>query len=847
MWPLLPIDESLPALQIALRTHGAAVVQAPPGAGKSTRVPLALLDEPWCAGGTILMLEPRRVAARAVARQMARIRSEPVGSTVGYRVRHESVVSARTRIAVVTEGIVTRMLQRDPTLDGVACVILDEFHERSLHADLALALTLHTRRLIRPELRVVVMSATLDGVAVAALLGDAPVVTSAGRTYPVDVRYLGRRTGTRVEDATAAAVRRAVAEEDGSVLVFLPGAGEIRRTAERLVGTLPPDARLTPLYGDLPAAAQDAAIAAAVPGERKVVLATAIAETSLTIEGVRVVVDCGLARVPRFSPRTGLTRLETVRVSRAGAEQRCGRAGRTEPGVCYRLWDEHEQHALVPFATPEIVQGDLAALALELAAAGVRDAAELAWLDPPPAAAIARARELLRELDAVDADGTITPHGRAMAELPVHPRLAHMLLTARAQGRAALAVTIAALLGERDVLRRGPGPVDAGAELTLRLDALGSPAVVRASGDPAAVRRVRDERAALSRQLGESSGVRHGGVAGSAGGATADAASPGALVALAYPDRVARRRAAGTGHYLLRSGRGAALADGDPLARAEWLAIAALDDAGGDARILLAAPLAADEVERLFAAQMGTGTDVEVEDTTGTVRAWQRRRLGAIVVREERIESLTPELVARVHAAALGRRGSAALTWTAPARRLRARIAFLAGRHPGWPDVSDAAIVDELVRSLGTGPGDVPRRLGDLDLASWLLARLDHGQRRELERRAPTHFTAPTGTRVPIDYDDPAGPSIGVRVQELFGLDATPTVDSGAVALSVQLLSPAGRPVQVTRDLPGFWRGSYAVVRRELRGRYPKHPWPEDPLRATPTRRVRPAGEPPPR
>jgi ATP-dependent helicase HrpB len=534
--PTLPIESALPELKAALANDGAAVLQAPPGAGKTTRVPLALLEEPWLAGRRIVMLEPRRLAARAAARHMARLRGEEVGGTVGYRVRMETRVGPTTRIEVVTEGVLTRMLQSDPTLDGVGIVIFDEFHERSLHADLGLALTLESRSVLREDLRLLVMSATLDGAPIAALLDDAPVVSSRGRSYPVDIRYQPNRIEGRMEPAVARVVRQAVESSDGDVLVFLPGAGEIHRVEEMLRdGGLPPDVRVMPLYGNLPQPAQDEAIAPSPPGRRKVVLSTSIAETSLTIEGVRVVVDSGLMRVPRFSPRTGMTRLETVTVSRASSEQRCGRAGRVAPGVCWRMWPEHAQAGLVPHGTPEILDADLAPLALELAAWGVADPAELAWLDAPPAAAFSQARELLAELGALEAAGAVTAHGRRMAELPLHPRLAHMLVRGRELGLGGLACDLAALLGERDVFRRGDAPPDA--DLRLRLEALRDLAAsrrVRGPADVGALRRVQAE----SREWRRRVGIR---------GEDGDPSTAGLLLALAYPDRIGQRRAGKAG------------------------------------------------------------------------------------------------------------------------------------------------------------------------------------------------------------------------------------------------------------------------------------------------------------
>jgi len=843
----LPIDDVLPALRAALRGSPRAVLSAPPGAGKSTRAPLALLGEEWLGVRRIILLEPRRLAARAVARQMARSLGEAAGGTVGYRVRHDHCVSARTRVEVVTEGIVTRMLQDDPTLDGVGCLIFDEFHERSLNGDLALALALHSQALVRPALRILLMSATLDERAVRQVLGDAPHVTSTGRSHPVETRYVAPRSGARLEDAVAAAVRRAVADERGSVLVFLPGAGEIRRVAERLDGALPAGVRVAPLYGDLSAAAQDEAIAPPAAGTRKIVLATPIAETSLTIEGVRVVVDAGLARAPRFSPRTGMTRLETVRVSRAGADQRRGRAGRVEAGVCYRLWNEHEQHALVAHAPAEITQSDLTSLALELAVAGVRDAKALRWSDPPPDAALARARLLLGELGALDARGDVTDHGREMAALPVHPRLAHMILRGTDWDAGQEACALAALLEERDFLRGSPGvavPTDA----RLRVAMLrGAARIDRRGADGAMPPGVQVDHGVLHRVLTEAralgglvhdSGVRSRNLPAGAGEDFV-----GRLLALAYPDRVGRRRGdRSSGRYVLRAGRGAALPEGDELGAAEFIVAAELDDAGRDSRVYLAAPLSAEDLEVLFANAIRDTVSTYWDDATEGVRVRRQRALGEIVLQETSTPAEPGPAASALLTEAVRAGGLVTLGWSDAARRLRDRIAFVASRSSGWPDVSDAALLASLERWL-LPPGGA-RSLVELraqDPVARVLRLLDHRQRRELDQRAPAQYVAPTGTRVTISYQDPAAPVIAVRLQEMFGVAATPAVDG--LPLTVQLLSPAGRPLQVTRDLPGFWRGSYAAVRREMRGRYPRHPWPEDPLAATPTRRARTRGE----
>ncbi|MFZ5625044.1 MAG: ATP-dependent helicase HrpB [Gemmatimonadota bacterium] len=833
----LPIDEALPRLGAALGGAGAAVLEAPPGAGKTTRVPLALLDAEWLGGRTIVMLEPRRLAARAAAHYMARLLDEPVGRTVGYRVRLDTRVSAATRIEVVTEGVLTRMLQEDPALEPAGLVIFDEFHERSLHADLGLALTLVTRSVLRPDLRILVMSATLDGAAVAPLLGDAPTITSEGRAWPVDTRYRPPRRDQRVEDAVASAVLDALAEEEGDVLVFLPGAGEIARVKERLDAHIgnsplaPSTVRLYPLHGTMSAADQDAAIAPSPPGQRKVVLATSIAETSLTIDGIRVVIDSGLMRVPRFSPRTGMTRLETVRVTRDAADQRRGRAGRTGPGICYRLWAAHDDAGLVPRRTPEIFDADLAPLALDLAAAGVPDPSALRWLTPPPAAAFAQARELLRELGAIDPRGRITAHGRRMAALPLHPRLAHMLLRADELGAIADAADLAALLTERDIARGLAGPPDP--DIAIRLEALQGRGPRSGPGweiDRTGLERARREAVAFR------AAVRGGGATARA----PDGVSPGLLLALAYPDRIAQRRPGQPGRFLLRNGRGASLSPAAPLAQAGYLVAAALDDAGSESRIQLAAALEPAELEAHF------GGDFEREDVIAwdgaaqAVAARRRVRLGALVLRDAPLADPEPEAVTRALLGAI-RSGELSLPWSDAARRIRERLAFLHRLDPDWPDVSDEALMASLDAWLAPSLTGLRRKadVERLDLGGLLLQRLTWQQRAALDELAPDRITVPSGSRIAIDYTDPEAPVLPVRLQEVFGWMETPRIGGGKVPLTLHLLSPAYRPVQVTRDLAGFWRGTYFEVRKDLRGRYPKHHWPEDPSNAEAVRGVK--------
>ncbi|MCW2306504.1 ATP-dependent helicase HrpB [Rhodobium gokarnense] len=805
----LPIESALPELLKSLSERPDAVLVAPPGAGKTTRVPLALLDADWRGDGRIVVLEPRRLAARAAARRMASMLGEEVGERVGYRVRMESRVSKRTCIEVVTEGVFTRRILADPELSGVAAVLFDEFHERSLDGDTGLALAMEAREALSPDLRLLVMSATIDGARVAALLGEAPVIDCPGRSFPVETRYLGRDPLKRIEDEAAAAVRKALREETGSVLVFLPGQGEIERTADRLGEAVPETVDLCPLYGALRPADQDRAIRPAEAGRRKVVLATAIAETSLTIEGVRVVIDCGLARKPVYEPANGLTRLETTRVSRAAADQRRGRAGRLEPGICYRLWEEGQTAALQPFDRPEVLEADLAGLVLDLAAWGTSDPASLQWLDPPPKPAWTEAVALLKSLDALDGDGRLTDAGKAIADLPLHPRLAHMVARAAETGEALLAAEIAVLVSER-----GLGGTDV--DLTDRLRRL----------------RLEKGRAASARKLAE-------GWARRAGGALrkGDPADAGRLLAIAYPDRIAQARGA-HGHFRLANGRGGRLDETHPLAGTPFFAVAELQGAAKSARITLAAPLSLADIEADFADRIETTVDVAFDRGARAVRARRRRRLDSLVLDETPEPNPDPEAVTAALLGGIKGLGLACLPWTAKLERLRGRIAFLHARDPqSWPDVSDDALTGTLDTWLGpfiagkSALADISS--GDLHAAFDVLA-----PRAMLDRLAPEEISLPTGRTAPVDYGAEAGPTLSVRPQELFGLDTHPVLAGTPVV--IELLSPAGRPIQLTRDLPGFWRGSWADVRRDMRGRYPKHPWPEDPRTADPTTRAKP-------
>jgi ATP-dependent helicase HrpB len=828
----LPIDSALPDLTAALSGNNAAVLVAPPGAGKTTRVPLVLLEEPWAKDNKILVLEPRRLAARAAAARMASTLGEQVGDTVGLRVRFGSKVTRRTRIEVVTEGVFTRLVLDDPSLDGIAAVLFDEFHERSLDADLGLALARDAQLALRPDLKLLVMSATLDGARIAALLGDAPVVESKGRAFPVETRYVGRDSRVPIERQVADAVARALRAEVGSVLLFLPGAGEIRRT-ETLLKERVADANvdIVALYGALDARVQDRAISPPLPGRRKVVLATSIAETSLTIEGVRVVIDSGLSRVPRYEPDVGLTRLETVRVSRAAADQRRGRAGRTEPGVCYRLWDEPQTGSLEPYTRPEILSADLSSFVLDLAQWGAADPAKLAFLDAPPQVVLSEARMLLAELGALDTGGRITEEGRKLRALPLPPRLARMVVDAGAEGAPTLAATIAAILTERGL---GGDDVD----LRHRLDNFRRDRSQRAEDARAMVRRWTE----VGPSTTPTRRAAHASLSLSGGGQE----SAGSLLALAYPDRVARNRGSGSGTFVLANGRGGIVDPASPLAREPFLVVAELTGAAAASRIVLAAPIAPAEIEARFAGQIEDGEAVNFDAATASLRARRTRRLGALTLAEQTMPVVSDADSARLLAEGIVGLSVHRLPWSKAQLQFRNRVNFLRqAEGDEWPDLSNDALArtsNQWLAPFLAGKTALSQ-IGADDLAAALEVLVPWKLRKRLDSEAPTHFSAPSGSQVPIDYEAEEGPKLSIRVQEMFGLGVHPVIAGGRVPLLIELLSPAQRPVQVTRDLPGFWRGSYRDVRTDLRGRYPKHPWPEDPLTAPATRRAKRRGE----
>ncbi|MGC3982911.1 MAG: ATP-dependent helicase HrpB [Steroidobacteraceae bacterium] len=837
--PQLPIHAALPNLLGVLQQHSAVVLQAPPGAGKSTGVPLALLDSP-AIKGKILMLEPRRIAARSVALRMASTLGETAGQTVGYRTRLDTKVGKHTRIEVVTEGILTRMLQHDAALEGIGIVIFDEFHERSLQADLGLALCLDVQATLRDDLKLLVMSATLDGAAVAKLLGDAPIVTSQGQSFPVTTHYRAAGSAQRklwqdndITRDVAATIARAVQEEPGDVLVFLPGQGEIRRVQTLLQdASLPANTLVLPLYGELSPAEQDRAIAPSETGKRKIVLATNIAETSLTIDGVRVVIDSGLERRLRFDPVTGMNALELLRISRAAADQRRGRAGRTQTGVCYRLWQESEQDLLTAHTTAEILESDLLPLTLELAAWGIQQAGALRWLDAPPAAHFTQARELLSLLGALDKDGKINSHGRAMAQLGTHPRLAHMLIKARELQLEALAIELTALLGERDLLRSRSRDRDV--DLRSRIEALHGAAIPNNDVDQGGKQRVLRSAEQLARQLRASSSRSE----------AAQLYETGRLLALAYPDRIAQKRGESE-RYLLSNGSGAVLNTPQSLSKAAYLVVAQLDASERDARIQLAAPIELEELETDFVAVIEQRERIEWNSREAIVTATQERRLGALTLASKRLDK--PDTTRLLAAMLQGIRelSLTCLPWSEAAKQLRTRMQFAHqhDRQGQWPNVDDAHLLATLEDWLAPWLDGISRRsqLQQLDMHQALIALLSWDQQQHLNDIAPTHIRVPSGSNIALDYSG-AVPTLSVRLQEVFGMTETPRVGGGSVPVLMELLSPARRPVQVTQDLASFWARGYHDVKKDLKGRYPKHYWPDDPLQAEATARAKPRG-----
>jgi ATP-dependent helicase HrpB len=850
--PDLPIVAALPALREALATQPRVVLEAPPGAGKTTVVPLELLAAAWREPDQkILVLEPRQLAARAAAARLAQLLGEPVGRTVGYRVRLDSQVSAATRVEVITEGILTRMLQDDPALEDVACIVFDEFHERSLNADLGLALALDAQAVLRPELRILLMSATLEAQRLGHWL-PAPVVSSAGFLFPIDTHYLDPRRAAalptkpseRLAELVPAQVRAALAAHEGDVLVFLPGVADLQRSEKKLTDSLPPATDLHLLHGELPLEAQQAALRPAAKGRRKVILATSIAETSLTIEGVRVVIDGGFARVPRFAPRTGFTTLETVPVAQAAADQRRGRAGRLAPGTCYRLWTEAEHYQLPAHRSPEIQTADLSGLVLELALWGTPEPNSLRWLDVPPVAAVAQARELLVRLGALStAAGEDVPaaalrptaHGRQLAKLGLPPRLGHLVVRGTDLGHGHAATALAALLAERDLLRwatpQDPRPLPP--DLRLRLEALasGRPPLAGLALHHATLQRVRDVARHLYGRLG---------LAREASAAALTQAPVGLLAALAYPDRLAQREA--PDRLRLVTGQRVSLKTEDVDPQARFFAVAYLAGTSAAPRATLAAPLDLTDLEAGFAEQIMTTDEVRYDEAAQRVVGRRVRRLGALLLAESIIGQPDATLVAQALLRYFQEVGLGKLDWTASAQQLRQRLAFLHQLVGGeqWPSFDDEALLADLGDWLGPHLAGLKSldQVQRLDLSEPLLARLPGGwaQRQELDRLAPAALEVPSGSRITLDYSDPAAPVLAVKLQELFGLTETPTVAAGRVPLLLHLLSPGGRPAQVTRDLRSFWEKGYFEVRKDLKGKYPRHPWPDKPMEHIPTK-----------
>lgn len=832
----LPIQSIIPKLRKALLEGQNAILSAFPGAGKTTCVPIALLHESWIKGQKIIMLEPRRLAARAAAMRMADLLDEKVGETIGYRTRLDSKIGKNTRIEVLTEGILTRILQEDPSLEGVGLLIFDEFHERSIHGDLGLALSLESQSLFREDLRILVMSATLEESRLSHLLGNAPLICCEGKNYPVTTHYLPReRRGEeekrrKVIPQAKSTILKAFREQEGDMLVFLPGAGEIRRLESALKETaIGDDVHILPLYGNLSKAEQDRAILPSPSGQRKIVLATSIAETSLTIEGVRVVVDCGLMRVSRFSPGSGMSRLETIPVTKSSAHQRKGRAGRLEPGCCYRLWTEEEDKVLKEQGMPEIMEADLTSLALELALWGAKEGNELKWLNHPPQAALAHARELLTELEAIDEKGNITSLGREMARLPLHPRLAHMVLKGKSLCLGSLACKVAALLTEKDIIRLEQGTSHA--DLRLRIDALHEGTNIHLQGmqlDKVACRQVNQMADQLRRKLNIYKGKE-------------DVDKTGLLLAFAYPDRIAGKREGNENRYLMSNGKGIFFLHYDMLSKEDYLVAASLDGNAREARIFLAAPVERDEIERNLSSLIKEEELISWDKAKESINARKVKRLGSILLAEETLKNIDNETLSNFFMVGIREAGLDALPWDKTSRKLQERLIFMHHIDSEFPDLSDQALMESLETLLVPWIDGMSRLkdLQKLELKTILLSLISYEQQQALEKYAPIHCTVPSGSRIPIDYSNPGKPVLAVRLQELFGLNETPSIAGGKKTLTLHLLSPAHRPIQVTEDLAGFWENTYFEVKKELKGRYPKHEWPDDPLSAIPTKRAK--------
>lgn len=819
---IVPIDAVVQQLKDALSAHANAVLIAPPGAGKTTRVPLALIDEIWLSGKRILMLEPRRMAARSSARYMSSALSEQVGGTVGYRVRLDSKVSKQTRIEVITEGILTRMLQDDPTLNGVGLVIFDEYHERSLHADLGLALCLQAQFIFREDLKILVMSATLDAISVAAMLNDAPIVESEGKIYPIETYYLNKPNKESLEHIVSHTIMNALRDHQGDIIVFLPGLGEIRRVGSKLrTMNHGEHVLVAPLHSSLTQEEQDLAISPSIQGVRKIVLSSSIAETSITVQGVHIVIDSGLMRVPRFSPRTGLTRLETVPVSQASADQRRGRAGRIGPGICYRLWTEQEGRQLPSHSVPEIKEADLAPLALELAAWGVANLDELCWLDPPPDAAYYQAKDLLVQLGALTAQGFITDHGKRMNELGLHPRLAHMLLKSADLGLESLACELAVILSERDTMIRHS--VESDIDITIRIEAIRNDS--KLSG------RLRMELQYWERVMNVNANTGY-----------QDLSACGLLLAFAYPDRIAQRRS--TGGFLLRNGRGASIRGVQRLSNESYLVAVELDDQGAESRIYMAATIELGLLEQHMRDHIEETTTISWDRSVQAVRARRQTRIGSLVLKDHTHSDLNPEDCLQPLLDGITTEGLHILPWAKGSRQLQHRVIYIRQHDQSWPDLSDEALLADLEQWLGPHLFRMKNRadLQRIHLTQILESMLSWNQRQQLEAYFPTYIIVPSGSRIPIDYKDLAAPSIAVRLQEVFGLKQTPCIALGKIPLTLHLLSPAQRPVQITRDLESFWQSTYYDIKKDLKGRYPKHYWPDDPLVAMPTNRTKPRG-----